>query len=146
MGWKKEKRPLLLMEELDSDGGITEPVQQLTGKTTGTALTNYGVTRIHIASTTESATAAELVYKLPEPVAGRRKVIIADGDAGSTKTIQIRSHSSTCFIYGTTMNAFRISTGSTAHASYIELIGLATNSWGVVSLGSTSIALLASTA
>ena len=140
MGKKKENRPLLLMK------GTDDQVQQLTGKSTGTSLTSYGVTRIHVASSTESATAAELVYKLPEPVLGRRKVIIADGDAGSTKTIQIRSHSSTCFIYGTTMNAFRISTGSTAHASYLEIVGLATNSWGVVSLGSTSIALIGSTA
>lgn len=140
MGKKKETRPLLLMK------GSDDRVQQLTGKSTATTISNFGVTRVHVASSTESATAAELVYKLPAPIAGRRKTIIADGDAGSTKTIQIRSHSSTCFIYGTTMNAFRISTGSTAHASYIELIGLATNSWGVASLGSTSIALIASTA
>jgi hypothetical protein len=42
--------------------GICDEIQSLTGASTATAITNHGVTKITIASGTESATVAQLVY------------------------------------------------------------------------------------
>lgn len=160
MGWRKEKRPLLAAKgfetraastfkgtvNLSTGGKLVDHVQELTGASTGTAVTNYGVTRITVASSTESATAAELVFKLNSPVAGVRKTLIIDGDAGSTKTIKVRTQTSAESFYGSTMNSLTVATGSTDTATYAELVGLSTSVWAITSLASTSVTLAGATA
>lgn len=138
------KRPALFVKgiEVDStaqfDAGIKEPVQALTGASTGTQVNGYGITKIINASGTESATAARYVFTLANPPsAGTHKWIVVQAD--STRTIQVRTVSSATPFLGSTFNALEWSTGgaSTMGPPVAHLIGISTSQWLVDSLGST---------
>lgn len=149
------KRPLLLVNGLESDStatfdgtanfnglatfssGIAESVQSLTGKSTGTEITNYGITKIICASGTESATAARWVYKIANPVPGIHKWIVVQAD--TTETVQVRTKTSTHVFFGSTFNALEWSTNgaSTMGPPVAHLIGISTSQWLVDVLGST---------
>jgi hypothetical protein len=116
--------------------GICDEIQSLTGASTATAITNHGVTKITIASGTESATVAQLVYQLAAPIAGVHKYIVAD--VNTTKTVQIRTNSSVCTFFGSTKNALAYSTVISDPPLPIHLIGGSTAQWIVVNgLGTT---------
>lgn len=139
MGSQVIKRPVYVV------GGVREKLQTLTGASTGTTISNEGVTRITVAAGSESVTAATYVYTLESPVlTGTHKWIICDNN--STRLIQVRTPTSTEVIYGTTKNAVQWSTGSTAPAPYVELLSLSTTQWAVLNIGSTSIAVVGATA
>ena len=138
-------RPLLLKKGLETKADITlstgagkiDHIQSLTGKSTGTDVTNYGITKIICASGTESATAARWVYTLADPVAGIEKVIIVQAD--TTETVQIRTGTSLEVFLGSTFNALEWSTNgaSTMGPPLARLIGISTSQWYVDALGST---------
>lgn len=135
MGLEKRFRP-----ELASAGEVSR-IQALTGASTGTQVTNYGVTKIVV--TTGEGTAANLVYTLAEPIAGVRKTIIAD--LNSTKTVEVRTLTSAAVFFGSTKNAVLFSTGSTFPPTNVELLGFSSVQWAVMDIrtpGSTAAAAL----
>ncbi|MDX1744987.1 MAG: hypothetical protein R3324_03540 [Halobacteriales archaeon] len=124
MGYDKNQRPIL------TQGTRLQPVQELTGASTGTRVKNYGITTITV--TTGEGTAANLVYTIDAPVPGAEKLIAAD--LNSTKTVTIRTPSSADTFFGSTKNSFAWSTGSTHPPSSIELLGLTTAQWMIVNI------------
>jgi hypothetical protein len=155
MGVYKFRKKILATQGIDSTGNSTwagtqtfggavtftarraDPIQALTGASTGTQVTNYGITKIVNASATESGTGARLVYTIANPVAGVRKTLIVQAD--TTRTIQVRTATSLLTFMGSTFNALEWSTGgaSTMGPPVAELIGITSAQWAVNSLGST---------
>jgi hypothetical protein len=137
MGFQKIARPVL------APGDRTAPVQSLTGDSTGTELTNQGISTIVV--TTGEGTAANLVYTLAPPAwAGQRKQILAD--LNSTKEVTVRTKTSAATFFGSTKNSFVFSTGSTAPPAHVELIGLSTVQWAIANIASTSVTIAGATA
>ena len=138
MSFKKERRPVLFragsnystQNQTGSTGAfIAENVQALTGASTGTAITNFGMTVITV--TTGEGTAADLIYTLNAPAyKGRRKVIVAD--LNSTKTVRVVNPSTANTFYGTTKNSFLFSTGSTYAPSSLELLSNSSVQWVIL--------------
>jgi hypothetical protein len=139
MGYLKFRKPILAYEGLANSSLATrstdtyiynprvfEKIQTLTGASTGTAVTNYGITSIAVASSTEG-TAANLIYSLAAPVAGITKTIIVDC-GGSTKEVQVRTASSAQTFWGSTKNSLLFSTDSTG-AVTAHLVGASTSKW-----------------
>lgn len=160
MGLDKEKRPILAQGGLQVNSASTftgnivqstgsawiEHIQSLTGASTGTAVTNYGLTKIVVLTSTEG-TAANLVYTLTAPgAAGKRKAIVVDNN--STKTVEVRTPSSAAAsnFFGSTKNAVLWSTGSTDLPARVSLISASSLQWIVMDISSTSIAVQGSTA
>jgi hypothetical protein len=115
--------------------GIYEPIQALTGDSTGTTITNYGITTILVGGSTEG-TAVNLTYTLATPdLAGAHKVLAVDNN--STKEIAITTANK---FFGTTKETVTWSTGSTAPPGHVNLIAQSTR-WMITNLSSTGIAL-----
>ena len=114
---------------LSTAAGIVDHIQALTGKSTGTRVNNYGVTQIIMASGTESATAAKLIYTIDNPIAGIRKRIYVQADA--TEEIEVRTASSLTLFLGSTFNALLWSTNgaSTSTPPVVDLYGASTSQW-----------------
>jgi len=145
MGYKKEKRRLLLTD------GVREPVNALTGASTGTTIANRGVTRIVVGSTEGTgetitgATGTNLSFTMEHPVPGARATLVIDNN--STKIVQVRLSPSSAagLIFGTTKNVLRWSTGSTDLPAHVDLLGLSTSQWAVINISSTSLSIAGST-
>lgn len=100
-----------------ADAGRIDKVQALTAASTGTPVSNYGVTTI---SSTQAKT-----FQLAAPKAGLRKTICATG--GSTAgDVTIDGNGAT--IGGSTAVAF-----ANAVSSAVELVGTSTSAWAIVS-------------
>jgi hypothetical protein len=145
MGYEKKKRRLLLTE------GVREPVNALTGASTGTTISNRGITRIVVGSTEgtgetiSGATGTNLSFTMEHPINGARATLVIDNN--STKIVQVRLSPSSAagLIFGSTKNALRWSTGSTDLPAHVDLLGLSTSQWAIVNISSTSIAVAGST-
>jgi len=143
MGYEKHKRPLLLARgaqarslstslnaplTFSTNSARVEHVQTLTGASTGTTITNYGLTKITWTST--QSTATNYVYTLAAPVAGIEKRIIGWEASASTKTITVRTLTSAATFAGSTKNSFTWTTGSTYLPANVHL---STSQWAVLS-------------
>ena len=128
MGNIKFKRPVL--------AEWVSTVQSLTGGSTGTQITNHGVTKI-VVSGTESATVAKYTYEIEKPRIGVHKTIFFDNN--STRTLEVRTPSSGSVFFGSTKNAIAVTTGSTAANVHVSLVGLSSVQWAVESISSTAI-------
>lgn len=150
MGVEKQKRPVLAQKGLQvnsastfaadvvlSGAGVRENVQTLTHADTATALTAYGVTFI-----TSTSTSGTNVFTLPAPKAGYRKTIVVD--VNTTDAVDVVPASSVTFLFGSTANGLRFSTGAVT-PKRAELVGKTTAVWAVLQL-STGVTVLASTA
>ncbi len=124
MGYRKpDRRPLLT-------AGLREgPVQALTGGSSGTRITNRGITTI---TSTGNGSAGTIVYTLDDAVAGNHKIILVDNN--STKLIQVRTRTSGQTFFGSTKNSITWATGSTFAPSSVELIGLSTSQWALLDI------------
>lgn len=119
-------------KQLGSDGYRVDNVQSLTGKSTGTAVLGYGLTKIEVASATESGS-NDYVFRLNGPVApGVHKYIIVSGASASTKTISVRTLTSLQTFFGSTYNSIGWTTTINNPPSCAHLIGLSTTQWAVV--------------
>jgi hypothetical protein len=123
MGFEKGQRPFFPRY------GTRSHVQTLTGASTGTTVTNYGVTTI---ASTGNGTADDLIYSIAEPYQGARKTIIVDN--GSTKLVDVRTSSSLTLFFGSTKNAVRFTTGSTGLPVSVDLVGISSAVWAVVDI------------
>ena len=147
MSFKKERRPVIFDRAVRFNNGagtstgiaatstgslIMEEVQTLTGASTGTAITPYGLTFITV--TTGQSTAADLTFTMGSPgKAGIHKRIIAD--LNSTKTATVRTASSLGTFYGTTKNSITFTTGSTHAGTAAHLVSYSSVRWALLSLG-----------
>lgn len=146
MSYKKERRPVLFRAGQNNSTlnhkstGAWEAVhiQALTGASTGTAVTNYGITFI---TSTGNGSAGANVYTLTAPVKGIKKRIV--GYVSSTKEITVRTATSAATFYGSTKNSFTFTTGSTYLPSAVDLVGYTSAQWAVLGI---STPLVASTA
>ena len=141
-------RPLQLRNGLETRGSVVfstggkkvDYVQTLTGASTGTTITNYGITTIAV-TTAAAGTAANLVFTLAAPVAGVEKIIAVR--TPTTKEVQVRTPSSAAAhnFFGSTFNALLWSTqgASTNKQCIARLHGVSTSQW-VVEYGSGIIA------
>lgn len=118
-------------QQVDAYGG-SDVVQALTS--TGTAVNRHGVTTI-----TASGSGTQ-TFGLQSPVKGVRKTILVD--LNSTADVAVALNSTTTTFYGTTANLATFSTGVGVKA--LELVGLSTSSWAVVSQ-TTGVTLSGST-
>lgn len=146
------KRPLLLAAGFETRAPSTlkgnlvfstgaakiDHVQSLTGKSTGTEINNYGITKIIAVSGTESATAARWIYTLAAPETGVEKILLVQAD--TTETIQVRTGTSLLTFFGSTFNALEWSTNgaSTMGPPIARLVGVSTDQWAVDVAGSTA--------
>lgn len=144
MSYKKERRPMLFKEVTQFEDGVSlssgvsiistgarlkDKVQSLTGASTATEVTNYGITYI---KSTGNGGAGAKVFKIAKPEAGVHKYIV--GQVGSTKAISVRTLSSdNVFLLGTTKNSITFATASTYTTPVFHLVGLSTAVWAVVS-------------
>jgi len=144
-------RPLLLRNGLETRGSVVfstgagkvDHVQTLTGDSTGTTITNYGITTIAL-STGANGTAANLVFTLAAPVAGVAKIIAVS--APTTKEVQVRTPTSAATFFGSTFNALLWSTqgASTSKQGIARLHGISATQWvveygaGIVAQGATA--------
>ena len=121
-----------------SGAGYVENVQTLTGESTGTEVTNYGITVITVESSADGTVAATLPFTLANPEPGVAKFIIVDNN--STKIIHVRTGSSATAsnFYGSTKNALSWTTGGTGSPPSAELIGISTLQWAIKGYVSTS--------
>jgi len=119
MSYAKTNRPTL------HAAGAAQPVQALTGGSTGTTINREGITTITV--TTGEGTAANLVYTLEAPTKGIHKIIAAD--LNSTKLVSVRTLTSAATFFGSTKNSFAFTTGSTYAPSVIDLYGLSATQW-----------------
>lgn len=117
--------------------GWGEFIQALTQATTATRVNNYGVTTITSAG---SGTTVEHAFLMNAPTKGVRKAILVDPN--STRTVGVYNASTAVTYFGSTANALAFSTG--AGTREVNLIGLSTSQWAVVSK-STGVTLVAST-
>ena len=124
MSYAKTFQPVL------HNAGSAQPVQALTGASTGTTITREGITTITV--TTGEGTAANLVYTLEAPTKGIKKIVAAD--LNSTKLVSIRTQTSAATFYGSTKNSFAFTTGSTYAPSGFTLYGLSATQWLITSL------------
>ncbi len=146
MGFEKTKRPLLApggkwtVGNATANAGQISNFQALTGGSTGTIVTNEGVTRILVGST-EGTASGILPFRLANPIPGVLKTIIVDSN--STKIIHVRTQTSTTGFnfYGSTKNALVWTTGGTGPPPSIDLIGVSTSVWAVKTYVSTSTAI-----
>lgn len=124
--------------------GYREAFQAMTGASTGTNVTNYGITRIVTTSNTESTSAGTVKFTIANPVEGVIKRIAVQND--TTKLIEIVTVSSSNVFQGTTMNAIQWTTGSTGAPGQVELWGCTdAATWMIGNISSTSIGLVTST-
>ena len=142
MSYKKERRPVLFSEQVRANEGITlstarantstgayfvDEVQSLTGASTGTQVTNYGVTYI---ISTGSGGAGTKVFTMAAPTKGLRKSLVVR--VASTKSVSVRTPTSDAvFFAGTTKNTIQWATGSTYASPTVSLIGLSTVLWAI---------------
>jgi hypothetical protein len=136
MGNRKFKRPIL--------AEYVSSVQALTGASTGTVVTNHGVTKFTVAAGSESVTAAKYTYTLENPRIGVHKTIVFDNN--STRTLELRTGSSLATFFGSTKNAIAVTTGSTATNVHVDLVGVSSVQWAVKSISSTAISVVGATA
>lgn len=157
MSYKKERRPMLFSEVVRADEGISlssglsitstgarfkDEIQSLTGASTGTQVTNYGVT--YITSTGAGAAGAK-VFKIAAPEAGVHKYLFVR--VASTKAVSVRTLTSDgVFLLGTTKNSLSFATGSTYISGSAHLVGLSSVLWGVAAGGSPISATTAAAA
>lgn len=134
MSVKKKFRPVLHRY------GDVATVQALTGGSSGTQITNHGITTI---TSTGNGSAGTIVYTIAAPIKGIHKTVICDNN--STKLIQVRTPSSAATFYGSTKNSFTFTTGSTAAPSSVHLVGLTSAQWAIMDI-STPLATVTSTA
>lgn len=112
--------------------GVQEPIQTLTGASTGTTVLGYGITKITVASATES-TAADFVFTLAAPVAtGVHKYLFVSPPDATTKEVSVRTLTSVATFFDSTSNALTFSTVAGGPAGGYHLIGLTTVQWGVI--------------
>ena len=115
--------------------GLYEPIQALTGDSTGVTITNYGITTLVM--TTGEGVAAAQAYTLASP-----------GTVGAHKTILHFNTNSTHELSVTTANKFFGSTketltfpiGSTALPAQVQLVAQSSR-WAITSISSTGVTL-----
>lgn len=143
MGYRKERRPVLFRAGLNASTNqhtstgawLVDSIQSLTGTSTGTAVTNFGVTHI---TSTGSGGAGVKVFTLNAPIKGVHKWII--GEVTSTKSVQVRTPSSAAgsVFLGSTKNSITFTTGSTfvSPPRSVHLVGMSSVKWAVLSVDS----------
>ena len=140
MSAKKERRPVMFRagvnlstENPTSTGsGLYDDIQTLTGDSTATAVTNYGITFLTV--TTGEGTAANLVYTMNSPgKPGIHKYIVAD--LNSTKLVSVRTASSAGTFYGSTKNSLAFTTGSTHTGTVAHLVSYSSLRWALLHAG-----------
>jgi hypothetical protein len=109
------------------------PVQALTGSSTATQITNFGLTTITHTSTADKS------FKLARPIAGAQKTI-AVRNGGSTQNIFVRSASTAVTFFPTTSNLLDFAGAN----PFITLVGISTSQWAIAAR-STGITLTGST-
>lgn len=118
MSFRKIRRPVL------AAGGFSDvaATQSLTAASTGTTITNKGLTTI------ASGTAASKVFKLAKPDrVGARKTIIAI--SATTGDVVVLAGPSTATTFsGTTLGRLTFSTGAGRYRS-VDLVGASTSAW-----------------
>jgi len=128
---RTSRRPLLFTGERESDG-----VETL--GSTGGPISEFGATVIN-------ATAANLVYTLPDPMPGMRKRIYVNY-TGNADDLVIACAGTSQSFNGTDANTIVVSSSMTTVG--MKLYGLSTAKWGVVWSGpaiSTSFVFTATT-
>ncbi len=104
------------------------------------AIIGYGVTAITVtgtSGTTAGSTANMLVFKLNPPIkAGVVKEIYITGSSASTKTVKIRTATSTHTFFGSTQNAigFTTAVNNLGYGWPIKLRALSTTQWALGAL------------
>lgn len=141
MGYKKERRPVLFRAGVNASTNnhtstgayYVENIQSLTGASTGTTVTNFGVT--HITSTGAGGAGAK-VFTLAAPVKGVRKTLLVE--VTSTKAVSVRTPTSVATFLGSTKNSFSFATGSTytSPPRSVELVGMSATQWAIISANS----------
>lgn len=118
--------------------GRMDKVQALTGASTATEVTNYGVTSI---ASTAGGTAGNHGFSMAAPRAGLRKTLVVD--VGSTRTVSVGLGPTTSVghVFGTTNRTATFSTGAGRYR-FLDLVGLSTSQWAVVG-SSTGVTLSA---
>ena len=106
------------------DAGYKEPVQVLTQASTGTTITNYGVTTI--ASAASGSTGIH-GFKLQSPHKGLRKTIVVD--LNSTREVRILPQSTAVTFFGANNDTVTFSTGTGLR--WLELVGTSDTQWAV---------------
>jgi hypothetical protein len=104
-----------------ADAGRIDALESLA--TTG-AVRNYGVSVI---------TADGGVFSLADPVGGLRKSILIENTTAQT-TMNINNASTATEFQNSTEDGIVASTASAGTLRYIDLVGLSTAKWGVVSM------------
>jgi len=127
MGYRKvDRRPVL------RSGERVQPIQALTGASTATRVKNYGITTIIV--TTGEGSSTSCVYTMDNPVPGVKKTLLVQTNKGSsTKVVTVKTPSSLSTILGTTKNAVSWAVSSTYAAIAVELLGITTAQWAVIS-------------
>jgi hypothetical protein len=133
------------IKQKHQDGWLCDHVQVLTGKSTATAVLGYGITRIDVASATESGS-SDFVFRLDNPVAvGVSKYLFVSPPDGTTKDVSVRTLSSATGynFFDSTCNSIRWSSLAGNPADAVHLVGLSTVVWGVVNRQMSSAVSLA---
>lgn len=117
------------------NAGTAQVIQALSTASTGTPITNYGVTTL-VSNTSD---VADKAYKLAAPVKGIEKTLIIRSN--STTVITVRSVSTGVVFFPTTGNLITATSGAKA---FISLVGLSATEWGIVSR-STGLTVAGST-
>lgn len=154
MGLDKNKRPILAVGGLEVPGGstftgtvvmsgagVTDTVQSLTGASTGTTITNYGITLINVVSSTESTSAAASIgFTMAGVSAGVQKTLVVSPQSTEAVAVSLAAgdnllgmSTKQTILYFTTS----ASTGESA-AKTVHLVGLTTKYWGLGSLPATT--------
>ena len=104
-----------------------------------TTIKRYGVTRVTVAGSGAGHTAT-----LDSPKKGVRKDIIVEGPGGSTVPFTLQTNSSAVTIGNSTNNTAVVSTSMGDQAG-LQLVGLSTAAWGLLSDAPTGVSFAAAT-
>jgi hypothetical protein len=117
--------------------GKYDTFQALTGDSTGTALTGYGVTTITV--TTGEGTAANLAYALSVPLeVGARKTVLLSVPGASTKDVTLQTGANLYGSTGMTVIANSTKVADQGKPQVLEFLGVTSTSWALVNYNSTS--------
>lgn len=115
-----------------ADAGVLDKLQLLTQASTGTRITNYGVTVI------DSNSTAPDVYQMDAPRPGLRKTIVAV--SGSTAGNITVNNASTSVTFLNSTNDGIAFTGGPSLLQSASLIGISTSQWAVISIDGGALA------
>lgn len=122
---------------VEQAGSYQAAPQALTGDSTGTAVTGYGVTTI--ALTTGEGTAANLNFAVSDPLEiGAEKTVFLYVTGASTKNVTLQTGANLYGTTGMTIIANSSAVADVGRPQVFSLLGVGSTQWALLNYDSTS--------